>query len=201
MNDVQGDLAFMRALVADSGRARMAGGAVFLWGGLLYGLQCFAYWAQGVGLLPLSDQAMFWLAISISALFLVILAFIIWRDRKAPKGGASSRALTAAFTSAGLANLALTIVFGTTAVREHNFLIWLLYPIVVCAMQGAAWYVAYMIRKRLWLAAVSAGWFITSVALGFTLGSLNYVLLLGVALLVLMALPGYILLRLAQKPA
>jgi len=42
MNDTQqahADLAFMKALVEEGGRSQMTGGAIFLAGGLLYGLQ------------------------------------------------------------------------------------------------------------------------------------------------------------------
>ena len=92
------------------------------------------------------------------------------------------------------------VVFGFNAWREQSQLIWLLYPIIVCAVQGGVWYVAYMIRKRVWLATVSAGWLASAVALGFMTRTMDlYCLTIGIALLLFMALPGWIMTRQAAR--
>jgi hypothetical protein len=99
---------------------------------------------------------------------------------------------------AGLANLVLSGVFGLVAWQLGSETIWLLYPVTTCVLLGLAWFVAYMVRKRAWLASVSGGWFVTAVSLGLLVGRgdlSSYVLLLGLALLVLMALPGWAMMR------
>jgi hypothetical protein len=56
-----------------------------------------------------------------------------------------------------------------------------------------------MLRKHMWLLAVALGWYATAIWLGFVIGTPMYVLVLGVALILLMALPGFALVRLAKR--
>lgn len=199
--DVSANLAFVRALVSEGGRAQMSGGALFLIGGVAYGAQCLVQWAGLTGLVPLGPLGNLAAAILPTVVFLVAMIYVLWRDRKQGQKGVATRALNAAFGSAGLANLFMMFVFGYNAIRQHSIGVWLFYPIVVCAFQGAVWYIAYMIRKQVWLAGVSAGWFLTTVALGLLIDSPYYVLVLGIALMVLMGGSGYIMMRLARKNA
>jgi hypothetical protein len=204
MNDTEqarSDLAFLKALVEEGGRSQMTGGAVFLAGGLLYGLQCLVHWTQTVGITRFSDPFMLVFVTAITVAFVIALVVVIWRDRKTVQRGVGTRALNAAFAGAGLANLVLCSVFGLVAWRERNQTIWLLYPATTSVLLGAAWYVAWMVRKRQWLAAVWVGWFATAAGLGWLVSSgdlASYILLLGVALLLLMALPGLVMMRHAR---
>ncbi len=198
--DLSANLAFARALVSEGGKAQMSGGVAFLTAGLCYGIQCLVQWAEVMGWLPWGPLGLI-VSIAPTVVFLAVLGATLWRDRKDSQHGVATRAINAAFGSAGLANMFMVFVFGYNATREHTLTIWLLYPAVVCAFQGAVWYIAYMIRKRLWLALVSAGWFATTVALGLLINSPYYVLVLAIALLVLMAGSGYTLMRLAKKRA
>jgi len=201
MNDTQqaqADLAFLKALVEEGGRSQMTGGAVFVAAGLLYGLQCLVHWTQTVGLTRFSDGFMLAFVIAITVAFVVALGIVIWRDRRMVQRAVGTRALNAAFGGAGLANLVLCGVFGVVAWRQQSETIWLLYPVATSVLMGAAWYVAYAMRRRLWLASVSAGWFATAAGLGWLVSSgrlASYVLVLGLALLLLMALPGVVMVR------
>ncbi|OYW78733.1 MAG: hypothetical protein B7Z26_09300, partial [Asticcacaulis sp. 32-58-5] len=78
---------------------------------------------------------------------------------------------------------------------------WMLYPIVLCSLMGAAWYVAVIIRRKLWLGVVSAGWFIAAFALMWRIETPDYMLILSMALFLLMGVPGYVFMRLARAPA
>ena len=69
------------------------------------------------------------------------------------------------FGSVGLANLAFIVIFGSLAWRWHSTTTWLIYPCVVMILQGMAWLVAYMLRRRAWMGVVAAGWFITGLAM------------------------------------
>jgi hypothetical protein len=69
-------------------------------------------------------------------------------------------------------------------------------------LQGAAWMIAYTLRRRAWLGLVAAGWFVTAIAMGFSVQSLGYFILwLGLGFLVLMVIPGAVMIRLARKSA
>ena len=201
-NDNEGvhkDLAFLRALVSEGPKTQGAAGIIFLTAGLAYGADCLAYWAQeafGLPQTPLIAWALILFPIVVSV---PVIIYVAWQGRKAGPQGVATRALNAAYISAGLANLAIATVFGYVAGTQKSLLIWLLYPAVICAFMGAVWYVAYMIRRKLWLAGISAGWFTTTVALGLLIGTPHYVLVLGMALFVIMGGGGWYMMRLARK--
>jgi hypothetical protein len=189
------DLAYMRSLVSGSGPMQATMGEVFVWAGALYGVQCLLHWLQTLHLAPEEGLGALAIVVVPTVVFCLVLGWVIWKDRKAPPAGAVSRALTAVFQGAGLANLVMAMVFA--------FGLWLYHPIVVCMFQGVAWYVAWVILKRAWLAAVAFGWFATTLTLGVTVfGDIGvYLLTLGVALIAFMAVPGWVIWRGAKKAA
>jgi hypothetical protein len=197
--DIQADLAFVKALVIEGGRVQISGGALYLTGGVCYGLQCLVQWVHLAGIVNIGGLGNLLAGILPSVVFLAVMCVILWRDRKVPKNGVATRALNAAFSSAGLANLFMIGVFGYTALTEKSLLIWLLYPITVCAFQGAVWYTAYMIRKQAWLACISVGWFATTLTLGALIGTPHYVLVLGLALFVIMGGGGWYMMWQASR--
>lgn len=185
------DLAFARSFPGEGPRAQASAGLVFFWAGLLYGLQTLIYAAVEAGWIKVPSSYGLCLAIGPTLPFLGVIVYVAWRERKG-KGGVATRALTACYTSAGLLNLIIALTFGWLAISRKSTTIWLMYPIVICAMQGAVWYAASLIRRKLWLGLVSAGWFLTTLALTVLMTHVAaYLFCLGVALLVLMAAPGY----------
>ena len=195
--DVHKDLAFLRSLVSEGPKAQGAAGIVFLTAGLAYGIDCLAYWAQSAFGWP-QTALMAWSLILFPIVVSVpVIIYVTWQSRKNGQQGVATRALNAAYGSAGLANLVIAIVFGYVASTQKSMLIWLLYPVVICAFLGAVWYVAYMIRRKLWLVGVSIGWFITTVALGLLIRQTQtYLLVLGIALIVLMGGAGWAMISL-----
>lgn len=198
--DAYKDLAFLRALVSEGPKAQGAAGIVFLTAGLAYGIDCLAYWAQGAFGWPQSALINWTLILFPIAVSVPVIAYVTWKNRKAGPQGVATRALNAAYGSAGLANLVLAIAFGYVASQQKSMLIWLLYPVVICAFMGAVWYVAYMIRRKLWLIGISIGWFITTVALGLLIRQTEtYLLILGIALIVLMGGAGGTMMSLDRR--
>ncbi|MEE2691841.1 MAG: hypothetical protein VX640_09920 [Pseudomonadota bacterium] len=200
--EARGDLAFMRSLVNGGGQFQTVAGEIFIWAGLLYGLQCLANWLDVVGVVKFSQPAMLAVSFGPTFVFLAVLGVVIWRERKAPKSAGSSRALEAVFQGAGIANLVLAVVFAYGAHLTQSITVWLYHPVVVCVFQGVAWYVAWTVRKRAWLGLVSLGWFAVSIACGVLIESPDkFLLTLGVALFVLMAIPGYAMMRAGKQAA
>ncbi len=198
--DFAGNLAFVKALVSEGGQLQTTAGAAFLAAGLCYGIQCLLQYAQIRGWAPGGQPLSLIIGVGPTVVFVVALSLILWRNRRASQQGVATRALNASFSSAGLANLFMVFVFGYNAFTQKSLAIWFYYPCVVCAFQGATWYVAYMIRRKVWLACVSGGWFVTTVALGLTLRDIpTYVLILGLALTVLMGGSGWIMMQQARK--
>lgn len=197
------DLAYMRGLVGGTGAMQATIGEAFFWAGLLYGGQCFLHWLQALDLVPDQGPVALGIAFVPTILFCGVLAAIIWKDRNNKVTSAAARALGAVFQGAGLANLVMAFVFAYGATKAENFGLWLYHPIVVCTFQGVAWFVAWVILRRTWLGFAAAGWFATTVALGVAvyidIGA--YLLILAIALIVLMAVPGWVIWRGAKRAA
>ncbi|HTU10811.1 MAG TPA: hypothetical protein VMG08_07910 [Allosphingosinicella sp.] len=198
----EADLAFMRALV-DGGKPPipMAGPSIYLVAGLLYGLQCVYHLIELVTPIHWPGPLSLGVAVFVNLAFFTWLAIVLVRERgKRPAGPASSRALNAMFGATGLANIGFIAVLGLNAVWRNDFSFWLLYAAIVFILQGAAWWVAWLLRRRVWMALTAIGWFVSGTALGLILHRdiTAYLAVCAAALFLCMALPGWIMIRQAR---
>ena len=208
MNDTsrsspEADLAVLRSIVQGGGdpRATLTMGVLYLAGGLLYGLQCLVHLGQAAGVIRWSGPISLAFVTGVTVAFLLVMAWAIREDRKRPKASpVVTRTLNAAFSGAGMANLAIVIVFGFGSARDQDFAVWLYYPAMIFALQSAAWYVAWTLKKKGWMLAASIGGWATAVALGLLVREpLAYLLVATAALFLLFAGPGWIITREALK--
>lgn len=201
----EADLAFLRSIVERGGTPSITMGIVYMAGGLLYGLQCLFHIGQTWGVVnwpPLANLAF------IVGINIAVCGAIVWavirdkRDGRGSQGPLAARTMNAGFSSAGMVNLAMVIIFGVGAWRDSDFAVWLYYPAVVFGLQAAAWSVAWVLKKKLWMLLTSAGGWLTSVALGLLVRQPEaYIYVCTVALFLLFALPGWIMLREARAGA
>ena len=193
----EADLAFLRSIVQGGGSAKatLTLGVAYLAGGLLYGLQCLFHIGQMVGWIRWPDLANLAFVIGITVAFFIVLMWAIREDRKLGTAGPIvTRTLNAAFSSAGMANLAIVIVFGFGAQRDQDFAIWLYYPAMIFALQSAVWYVAWSLKKKPWMLATAAGGWVTAVTLGVLVRQSEiYLYVCTAALFLLFAGPGWIM--------
>ena len=203
LHSPQDDLAFMRSIVEGGGRPPMTLAICYLAGGLLYGLQCLFHIGQATGLIRWPDPANLAFVVMITVAFLSVLTWAILRDRKdgsANRGPMASRTFNAAFSATGMANAAVVIVFAVGAFRDNDFAIWLYYAAIVFALQAAAWYMAWILKKKGWMLATALGGWVTAVALGVLVREpMWYLGVCTVALFALFALPGWIMFRDARR--
>ncbi|MFA4939031.1 hypothetical protein [Brevundimonas sp.] len=199
----EADLAFLKAIVqgGNNPKATLTLGVAYLAGGLLYGLQCLFHVGQMWGVVRWPDLANLAFIVAITVVFFIVLMWAVREDRKAGTAGPIvTRTLNAAFSGAGMANLAIVIVFGFGARRDGDFAIWLYYPAMIFALQSAAWFVAWNLKKKPWMLAASIGGWITAVALGLLVrhGEI-YLYVCTAALFLLFAGPGWIMTRAALQ--
>jgi hypothetical protein len=199
------DLAFMRSIVEGGGQPPMTLAICYLAGGLLYGLQCLFHIGQAAGLINWPDLANLAFVVMITVSFLSVLTWAILKDRRSGasnRGPQAARTLNAAFNATGMANAAVIIIFGVGAFRDQDFGIWLYYAAIVFALQAAAWYMAWMLKRKGWMLATALGGWATAVALGVLVREpLWYLGVCTVALFVLFALPGWVMFRDARAAA
>jgi hypothetical protein len=200
----QDDLAFMRALAESAGGSGLpvAFGEGYFAAGLIYGVQTLTAFIQMAAHVPYFSSLSLVFGIAPTAIFIAVIAWIIWRHRGEGQGGVTARAMGATFGCLGLANFALICVIGSVAYKEHSLIIWWIYPCVVLVTQGAAWLVASSLRRRLWPAIVALGWFAAAIAAALVIDQpMWFVLVLTLCLFGLMAVPGYVMMRQARNPA
>jgi len=199
----EADLAFLRSIVQGGGdsRASLTMGVLYLASGLLYGLQCLVHIGQSWGVILWSGPVSLVFVTAVTVVFLMVVAWAVREDRKRVKASPIvTRTLNAAFSGAGMANLAIIIVFGFGAARDQDFAVWLYYPAMIFALQSAAWYVAWTLKKKGWMLAASLGGWATAVALGLLVRQpLVYLYVATAALFLLFAGPGWIITREALK--
>ncbi len=194
----EADLAFLRSIVeGGDGGGFFTLGVAYLAGGLLYGLQCLFHVGQITGLVRWPDLANLAFVVGISLSFAAVLTWAVIKDRRqVGKGRTATRALNAAFSGAGFANLAGVIIFGFGALRDQDFALWLYYPAVMFVLQAAAWHLAWVLKKKAWMLAAALGGWLVAVALGLLVRQpAAYLGVCTAALFVLFALPGWIMVR------
>jgi hypothetical protein len=196
------DLAFMRALVEPNERWQRGFGEVYAACGACYGGQMILHGLQGFGVIPGTGVPAILVGAGPSVLFLALFIWISRRNRMPTGGGMASRAVGSVFSAIGLANFALMAIMASAAWREQSLKIWLLYPCIVLVMQGAAWLVAYMLRKQSWFALVAIGWFATGLGMAFAIEDLGWFILIGgIGFFAFMLVPGLVMMRQARDAA
>jgi hypothetical protein len=198
------DLAFIKALVGDDETVQMRTfGETYFGAGLVYGGQMILHALQAHGLLPWTPLWSLGIGVGPTLLFLPIVGLIVYRNRKYPVRGPVGRAVANLFGVTGIANLAMIVVIGWVALKQHSIQTWLLYACCVFVFQGTAWLFSYMMRRRGWYLAVAIGWFATAVACAIAIPtSLNlFILFAGLGLWGCMALPGWLVMRSTRRAA
>lgn len=193
---VQDDLAFMRALAGGGGTSFLRNfGEVYFAAGLCYGVQMLGHGAQLAFGWFTEGSAATALGLGPTVVFLVLMT---WLNRR--HGGHSpstvAKAVGGVFGAVGVANLVMVAVVGLQAWRMQSLQVWLIYPCLVMALQGAAWMVAWMLRRRGWMGLVAVGWFVTAIAMAALIPNMaGYLIALSAGLILCMLLPGYAMMR------
>ena len=196
------DLAFIKALVGDDETAQMRTfGASYFAAGLVYGGQMILHAVQALGFLPNTPAWSLGIGLGPTLVFLPLISWIVYSNRKNPIHGAVGRAVTGIFGAIGLANFFLLICIGWVAIHQKSVSTWLIYACCVFIFQGTAWLFSYMMRRRGWHLAVAIGWFVTAVAsaISITTSLGLFILFAGMGLWGCMALPGWLMMRSARS--
>jgi hypothetical protein len=200
MNDraptVEDDLAYLRSVV-DSDRGahvRYKFGVVYLVSGLVWGPYGLIIWAN-MGWFTLGKQlnGLLWLIVMV--LFFGAMAWSAWGGRRAPRDTVPTRAFSAAFAGIGMSYLVMLTVLMWAAHKLNNGVFVIVYCVVVFAGQGAGWYVFWVLRREPWIALVAIGWYVAALLTGFNMRMPDFLLYMGLSMLLLMALPGWLMIR------
>jgi len=200
MTDTQSlkdDLAFLRDLTQDSGRGLARDGFNLAAVGLVFGVVALVYWLVFWGPLASLMVLTYWLWV---AGILLMIASTAFARRSLPKAtGAAARALSVAWNGVGVSLLAGGLALLAAAWRLHDgSFVLATFPILLFSLYGAAWGVAFAVKRLSWFAWVSTGCFAAAVAEGLLYRSPHQWLVLSAGLFLLVGLPGLVILKKAQ---
>lgn len=194
---LKADIGFLRELADDGGNAFARTGAVLVVVGVVFGLVNLQYWLVYAELLHVPGAWVPWLWLEGVLVLLVALPLIGRRFPMRPS--AASRAMLAAWGGVGIGATAAGVALGIGAHRlGFPALVPAVFPVVLFTLYGAAWWVAFAVKRRAWFGFVAAACFIAAVGCGGLMGRAEEWLLVAIGLFVLGALPGLAIVREAR---
>ncbi|MBU2418379.1 MAG: hypothetical protein KKG14_06735 [Alphaproteobacteria bacterium] len=202
LEDPAADIAWMRRLAEEGQRAPMQGASILFGAGLIYGAASLVHWAIISGAVGLDTSALSFVWLGATVLFLALLVVALAAIKRAGRVETSAnRASGTAWASVGWGIFAMSTSMAVLGLRmgEDAALVGAaLIPSVIMVFYGSGWAVtAAMQRSRtLWGLAVAS--FAAAPLLAALTGTAEQYLAYAAALFLLMALPGFLLMRAAR---
>jgi hypothetical protein len=197
------DIAWLRQLAEENGTGPMRGGSILLAAGLVYGVTSLIHWAHMTGLILAQYAAagMEWLIAT--GIFLIINVILILRLRRG--GGvrtAAQRAIATIWAGVGWGIFALFasmfVVSARIGVDQNSMIFWLI-PSIIMVFYGMGWGVTAAMMKSRPLGLLALASFVAAPGIGLFAGTAAIYLAYAAALFLLMALPGFLLMRQAKS--
>ena len=203
IEDPAADIAWMRRLAEEGANAPMRGASILMSAGLIYGAASLFHWAQITDRVPSPGPVLGlgWLVATL--LFFLALAVVLVRLKRG--GGvitASNRATNTVWSALGWGIFALfgsMIALGWRVGDEGIEVAFGLVPSVIMVFYGIGWAVSGAMYKSRLLWGLAVGSFIVAPLLAALTGRADQYLAYAAALFLLMALPGYLLMRGARR--
>lgn len=200
--DPVADIAWMRRLAEEGAGAPMQGASILMFAGLIYGTASLFHWAQISSLIDIPGlvEGVIWL-IATGVFFVVLAVVITGLQRKGGVVTAGNRASGTTWSALGWGIFALftsLAVLGLRLGEDAAMLALALTPSVIMVFYGIGWAVSatmYRSRALWWLAA---GSFVAAPLLAALADQDAQYLAYAAALFLLMALPGWMLMRQAR---
>ena len=201
-DDGTADIAWMRKLAEEGATTPMKGGSILMSAGLIYGAASVFHWAVISGVIDADPSTFSLVWLVATALFLGVLALITLRLRG--EGGvrtAANKASQTAWSSIGWGIFAMFASIAVAAARlgEDGLILLSLAPSIIMVFYGLGWAVsaAMTTTKTLWWLAIAS--FVAAPMLALLSGQDAQFLAYAAALFLLMAVPGWLLMRSAAR--
>lgn len=200
MQNVRDDIAFMRALATEGQRTPLLGGVILGSAGLIFAVASVVHWATVTGLIQLGQWGNLITWVGAMVIFFVILT--IANIRIGSKPGARSpanKAAGAAWMGVGLAIFVMSMSYAAAAWQLRTGAVMATFPSLIFALYGAGWTVAASMTGKKWLWWVGIGSWVMAPVLAWLSSSPSQFLAYAAALILLMSIPGFVLMR--QEPS
>lgn len=200
MQSVRDDIAFMRALAQEGRRAPLLGGGILVAAGLIYAAASLVQWAMITQVLRISPWGMPVLWLGATVAFLGVARFLRARLARAP--GACSpdnRAARTAWASVGWTIFVIAAIIAIIGWRTHSAVPLLMLAPLILALYALGWSVGAALTGKRWIWAVAVGSYGAALIAALVAPSPSSLLVFAAALVLLTALPGFLLIR--QEPS
>lgn len=191
---IREEISFIRELAEDDGSVQRASGMGLFVAGCVFGLAALRAFAIGRGWLHWPEALLPWDAPAL--FFLVLLPALALRSRRrAPRAvaiNATSRAVWAGWAAVGVGYAVAALSLSLAGVHAAAS--------IVFAFWGCGWLIAAAAYRRGSYLTVALGCYVVAPVMGLLAGGRYEALLMAVALWLLVALPGLLVIKQAQTP-
>lgn len=200
MQTVRDDLAFVKALAQEGRRAPLLSGRFLLAAGLVYACVSLVAWAIIVRIIDVPYQWLTPLWIVVTVIFVATMR--VTRMGVGSKPGVSAvnnRAVAAVWQGLGYAMMSMLAATLVIAQVLKTSAVFAVFPSLVLAVYGMAWWLSATMSDLKWIRWTAMACFLGAVVISLLIRSPNLYLAFAAAILLLIALPGWLLLR--QEPS
>jgi hypothetical protein len=200
--DPAADIAWMRNLAEEGAGTPFQGASILMSAGLIYSVASLIHWAQISGLVELPGIAVGIVWLIATGLFLATLVFLIARlKRREGVMTSGNRASSTVWSALGwgiFAMFASLTALGYQLGEDAILLGAGLIPSIIMVFYGIGWAVTATMHRNRILWWLMAGSFLAAPLLALMAGQDAQYLAYAAALFLLMALPGWVLMRQAR---
>ena len=194
---VKDDISYMRRLAEQGRSGPILGGTFLVAAGLVFGAACIVDWAARSGWLPISGWGFLYLWLGAFAVFGAVWFALFFRLRTYPSkatgsantafGVAWSACAIGVFVALGSVEIVATVINAPIVLNAYVPMIFTFY--------GIAWFTSAAMARRTWMFAAAASSFVVSLIMAALAENTLQVAVMGVALLLLLTLPGLRLMK------
>ncbi len=189
MQSLRDDIAYLKALAQDGQDSISEGGMILIAAGGCYGLASLVQWAALTGLSPVTPAMSSWAWLA--ALIVFFVALFLTKRRQA-RSGQRSQAAGLAWTGIGWGLFVIFAAIALATWRTRSLLLIGFSPSIVLTLYGAAWMVAAMVTRKIWLWLTAAGSFVGALISAWLVQDTAQWLFYAFALFMLAFLPGVV---------
>jgi hypothetical protein len=204
MSDIREDISFMRNLAEKGRRGPILGGTFLFAAGVVFGGTCFVQWAVWDGLIGLTFTGphVLYLWLGASAAFAVIWFALFFRlkSRTGAKQSASNAVFGIAWSACAIGVLTAFAAIWIIAAAVGSNIVLNGYVPMIFSFYGVAWFTSAALANRRWMYAAATGSFAFCLIMAALADRPVQLLVMGLALLLLLSLPGLQLMREEARP-
>jgi len=189
--ELKADLAYMKSLAVEGQNLPLSGGIVLFLAGLIFGTAALVHYAliETATFLPLAIWGVWG-----GALLIFAVASVVGMSGRATSG-VKNRVTGSVWRAVGTAVLIMIAVLALAMYRLDTSIFTVIIAPLVLILYGVAWWVVASLVALREFVGVAIGCFVGALQLAWFSGSAEQILIYALSLWLLVALPGWLMMR------